>query len=101
MFKKTLTKSKAREIIYRDFKKLNEQCFNNDLGTQLSSKSIKSYGWFENIFLNTLNEHASIKKKMLTARHAPYVTKELRKAIMKNLYLENLYFKKRISQSIK
>ena len=44
MFKKTLTKSKAREIIYRDFKKLNEQCFNNDLGTQLSSKSIKSYG---------------------------------------------------------
>ena len=38
---------------------------------------------------------------MLTARHAPYVTKELRKAIMKNLYLENLYFKKRISQSIK
>ena len=38
---------------------------------------------------------------MLTASHAPYVTKELRKAIMKNLYLENLYFKKRISQSIK
>ena len=38
---------------------------------------------------------------MLTANHAPYVTKELRKAIMKSLYLENLYFKKRISQSIK
>ena len=101
IFKKTLTKSKAREIIYRDFKKLNKQCFNNDLGTQLSSESIKSYGWFENIFLNTLNEHASIKKKMLTASHAPYVTKELRIAIMKNLYLENLYFKKWISQSIK
>ena len=31
---------------------------------------------------------------MLTASHAPYVTKELRIAIMKNLYLENLYFKK-------
>ena len=32
---------------------------------------------------------------MLTANHAPYVTKELRKAIMKSLYLENLYFKKK------
>ena len=36
---------------------------NNDLCTELSSKLIKSYGSFENIFLNTLNKHAPIKKK--------------------------------------
>ena len=36
---------------------------NNDLRTELSFKPIKSYGSFENIFLNTLNKHAPIKKK--------------------------------------
>ena len=94
IFKTTSTKSKAKEIIYQDFKKFNEQCFNNDLCTELSSKSIKSYGLFENAFLETLNKHAPIKKKMLRANHAPYITKALRKVIMKRSYLENLYFKK-------
>ena len=50
IFKTTFTKSKAKEMIYRDFNKFNEQCFNNDLRTELSSKSIKIYGSFENIF---------------------------------------------------
>ena len=31
IFITTFTKSKAKEIIHRDFKKFNEQCFNNDL----------------------------------------------------------------------
>ena len=31
IFKATFTKSKAKEIIHRDFQKFNEQCFNNDL----------------------------------------------------------------------
>ena len=55
IFKTTFTESKAKKIIYRDFKKFNEQCFNNDIRNELSSKLIKSYGLFENIFLNTLN----------------------------------------------
>ena len=101
-FKITFTKLKAKEIIYRDFKKFYEECFNNDLRTELSSKSIKSYGSFENVLLNTLNKHAPIKKKkkMLRANHAPYITKTLRKAIMKRSYLENLYFQKRTSESM-
>ena len=45
IFKTTFTKSRAKEIIHRDFKKFNEQCFNNDLRTELSSKSIKKL-WF-------------------------------------------------------
>ena len=101
IFKTTFTNSKAKEIIYRDFKKFNEQCFNNDLRTELSSKSIKSYGSFENVFLNTLNKHAPIKKKMPRTNHAPYITKALRKAIMKRSYFENLYFKKQTRESMK
>ena len=38
---------------------------------------------------------------MLKANHAPYITKALRKAIMKRSYLENLYFKKRTPESMK
>ena len=38
---------------------------------------------------------------MLRANHAPYITKALRKAIMKSSYLENLCFKKRTSESMK
>ena len=53
----------------------------------MPSQSIESYGSFE-------------KKKMLKANHAPYITKALRKAIMIR-YLENLYFKKRTSESMK
>ena len=62
IFKTTFTESKSKEIMYRDFKKFNEQCFNNDLRTGLSSKSIKRCGSFENILLNT-NKHGPIKKK--------------------------------------
>ena len=40
------------------------------------------------------NRHAPLKKKILTANHAPYVSKTLRKTIMKRSCLENIYFKK-------
>ena len=42
--------------------------------------------------LSFLNRHASIKKKVIRANHAPYVTKALRKAIMKRSQLEKIYF---------
>ena len=38
IFKTTFTKSKEKELIYRDFKKFNEQCFDNDLRSELSPK---------------------------------------------------------------
>ena len=62
ILKTTFTKLTAEEIMYHDFEKFNEQCFNNDLYTYLSSESIKICRSFENIFLKTLNKHASLKK---------------------------------------
>ena len=53
------------------------------------------YSSFEENFLGVLNKHAPSEKKVLRANHAPYVTEALKKAIMKRLYLEILYFKKR------
>ena len=58
------------------------------------SKSVH-YTEFESIFLNTLDAQAPLKKKTLRANHAPYMTKTLRKAIMKRSSLENLYDQKK------
>ena len=38
---------------------------------------------------------------MIRANHAPYVSKALRKAIMKRSCLENIYFKKKDNHSLK
>ena len=38
-----------------------------------------------------INNHAPLKKKFIRANHAPYMTKNLRKAIMKRSQLENKY----------
>ena len=46
------------------------------------------------MFLQILNEHAPIKSKLLCTNHASYISKLLRKAIMKRSYLENPYFNK-------
>ena len=100
-FKTTFTKSKVKEILYRNYRKFNENIFNQDLHDQLSSEQPKYYASFEKIFLSILEEHAPLKKNLLRANHAPYVKKALRKAIMRRSYLENLYFKKRTPSSLK
>ena len=101
VFKTTFSKSKTKEIIYRNFKKFNEEHFNQELRGKLSTEMVDNYSSFENVFIDVLNRHAPIKKKVIRANHAPYVTKALRKAIMKRCQLENIYFKKRTQESLK
>ena len=50
---------------------------------------------FEKLFLKALDKHAPVKKKVVRANHAKYISKPLRKAIMKRSYLEKIYLKKR------
>ena len=47
--------------------------------------------YFEQIFLEILTIHAPIKKKLLRGNHDSYMTKALRKAIMKKSELEIKY----------
>ena len=42
--------------------------------------------------------HAPIKRKFLRANHVPYLTKTLRKAIMKRSELENKYVKNKTNE---
>ena len=45
--------------------------------------------------------HSPLKKKLLRADHSHYVTKALRKAIMRRSKLEKIYFKKQTNESLK
>ena len=40
------------------------------------------------MFLRILNQHAPLKSKLLRANHTSYISKPLRKAIMKRSYLK-------------
>ena len=53
------------------------------------------YDNFIKTFLTVLDKHAPIKKKYLRANHANFVTKQLRKAIMKRSKLRNDFLKDR------
>ena len=45
------------------------------------------------MFLKVLDKHAPVKKKVVRANHAKYISKPLRKAIMKRSYLKKFILK--------
>ena len=51
--------------------------------------------------MNLLEHHAPLKKKILRANNVPYITKKLRKAIMKRSQLENIDSKTSTEKSLK
>ena len=65
------------------------------------NQQINEYKHFQQIFLEILNIHAPIKKKQLRANHVPYMTKALRKAIMKRSELESKYVKNKTNENLK
>ena len=100
VFKLHFSKTKAKEILYGNFRDFKEDNFNRDLHTRLSAESVEKYVPFEKVFSDLLNKHAPIKKNVVRANHAPYITKTLRKAIMKRSYLKKVYFKKKTTDSL-
>ena len=57
-------------------------------------EKIESCIKFDEVFMKVLNRHAPLKKKILRANHSSYMSKALRKAIMRRSYLEKKYLKK-------
>ena len=47
---------------------------------------------FDEMFSRILNKHAPIKSKLLHANQPSYISKSLRKAVMRRSCLENVYF---------
>ena len=89
--KSTFEKSAPKILIYRDMKQFDNLAFKRDLKESLKKVDVSNYDSFEDIFENVLDKHAPKKKKAQRANSKPYVTKAMRKAIMKRSELATKY----------
>ena len=74
VMKATFVKAKPGEITYRSYIKFDNVSFKKDLKNELNchTDNINKYQLFEKAFLNVLERHAPIKKKIVRANEAPY-----------------------------
>ena len=93
VLKMKFCKAQPKIIYYRNYKKFDKNIFRTKLKQKLEINKSSNYSDFENIFLSTLEDEAPLKKKTIRANQAPYMTKTLRKAIMRRSALENQYHK--------
>ena len=100
VLKHTFHRSTPKELVYRDSKNVDRVIFKRELEDKLNQQ-INEYKHFEQVFWEILNIHAPIKKKLLRANHVPYMTKALRKTIMKRCELESKYVKNKTSENLK
>ena len=93
--KSLIPKQEGKIIKYRNYKGFNETKFRSELTNilDLNIHESRNIDFFKNIFLKVLNKHAPIKTKRLRGNHSPFVTKDLRKAIMLRSKLRNQYLK--------
>ena len=89
ILKSTFPKVRPKQVVYRKFKNFDLNNFKNEIRTKM--QSIDKYETSEEEFLKVLNKHAPLKRKFIRANHVPYMTKNLRKTIMKHSQLENKY----------
>ena len=76
---------------YRDYKPFNFESFNNELNEFLKSEKDINCSLFETIFLQVLNPHAPVTKKIQIFNKNPFMTKQLRKDIMHRSRLKNVF----------
>ena len=101
VFKTAKPKSQPKILHYRKFKNFDYESFERDLSRQLRDGNIVNYKVFEDIFLGTLNKYAPIKQKTVRGNNKPFVSKILRKAIMRRTMLENKYHNCKTAESLK
>ena len=101
VMKTTFPKAQPKIVYYRDYKDFDLYNFRTDLREELSKTAEKDYFHFELTFLRVLEIHAPMKKKTLRANDKPYMTKVLRKAIMRRSELKRKYLKNKSDESHK
>ena len=75
VLKTSIVKHKPREIQHRNYKHFDSGKFNRNFKEEFLREYVDSCSKFDEIFLKVLNGPAPLKKKMLKANHAPYVSK--------------------------
>ena len=101
VLKTSLPKQGLTVINYRNYKKYNENVFNNDLQQELQriDPSDLNDSSFETAFDRALDKHAPIKKKYVRANDKPFMTRALRKATMLLSRLRNKYNEDRTAEN--
>ena len=90
---------KPKIIHYRNFKRFDEQKFiadvkNADFSFETDDPN-ENYSALTNTFSLIVEKHAPLKKKIVRGNHAPFITKDLRKAIiytrskLRNKFIKN------------
>ena len=88
-------KHKPKIIQYRDFNHFDNTSVRADLLQELSLKNVLlgEFEKFKYISLKVLNIHAPIKEKHVRCNQSPFMSKQLRKAIMTRTHVLNKYRK--------
>ena len=79
VMKTIFPKAKPKLIRYRDYKNFVLRNFRTALKTRLQNCTIDTYAKFEVEFMETLNDHAPLKKKIIRANGKSFMTKGLGK----------------------
>ena len=86
-------KGSPRKKVYRLYKYFDIDLFKIALQEKLKHLENDAYSAFNSAFTNLLNEHAPLKTKILRHNNKTFITKKLRKEIMKRSKLKNLFNK--------
>ena len=90
-FKSHYSKLKPKAIHYRNYKNFDVSLFRNDLENTINSNCPN--------FISVVEKHAPLKKKIIRGNQAPFVNRELRKAIYTRSSLRNKYWKNPTSEN--
>ena len=86
-FKMGFQKLKPKVIVHRAYNNFDNVKFRYDIVTATSN--VDHFGMYKSTIFNIINRHVPIKKKYICANEAPFMSKELYKAIMKRSRLRN------------
>ena len=92
-----LVRLKPKKIFYRNYKKFNEANFLNDVKNATFVCDVDNpdinYENLVQVFGSIIDKHAPLKQKLVRGNEAPFMNKELKKAIYTRSRLKNKYNK--------
>lgn len=98
-----LVRLKAKEISYRCFKNFNDQSFLEELSMVVfkcdQTDPNKNYEELVSICRKVIDKHAPLKTKFVRGNEAPFMNKELRKAIYSRSRLKNNFNKNKTKEN--
>ena len=90
IFKSTYSKLPHVLCSFRSYKKFNEEDFRQQLNHQLNLFENVTFNNFNNTSSSLINTFATLKRKTIRGKHKPFISKSLKKEMMKTAHLKNI-----------